>query len=327
MMRFSTAVARTLSAVLLVTYACWGSAQQAYPSKPIRIISPYPVGGGTGILARVVGQKMSENWGQQVLVDNRGGGNTVIGTEAVSRAAPDGYTLLVPTGFHVISSHLISTLSYDPIKDFAPVATLASYENILVAHPSVPANDLQALIALAKAEPGRLNYGSAGSGGSGHLTFELLKITTGISVQHIPYNGSGPALNDVIGGQIQLFVNAPTASVPHVKSGKLKAIAITGETRLPVLPQVPTFSESGLPGFNAMGWYAILAPAGTPKAIVDKLAGEIARILALPDIREMIVRQGLEPFISTPEQFGALMKADFAKWGKVIKTANIKLER
>ncbi len=326
MIQFFVTMARTLSAVLLMAYACCALAQQAYPTKPIRIISPYPVGGGTGILARIVGQKLSEAWGQQVLVDNRGGGNTVIGTEAVAKAAPDGYTLLVPTGFHVISSHLIHTLSYDPIRNFAPVATIASYELILVAHPSVPASNLQALIALARARPGQLNYASAGSGGSGHLTVELLKIMTGISIQQVPYNGSGPALNDVIGGQVELFVNAPTSTIQHVKNGRLKAIAISGDKRLPALPQVPTFTESGLPGFDVMGWYAILAPAGTPKAIIDKLASEIARVLAMPDIKEMIVRQGLAPFISTPEQLGALMQADSAKWGKVIKTANIRLD-
>ena len=320
------AMARVVTLGALIAIASSSAAQQAYPSKPIKLISPYPTGGGTGILARVIGQKLSEAWGQQVLVDNRGGGNTVIGTEVVAKAPPDGYTLLVPTGFHVISSHLIHTLSYDPIQDFAPVATIASYEIILVAHPSVPANGLQELISLAKAKPGQLNYASAGSGGSGHLTMELLKIMTGTSLQQVPYNGSGPALNDVIGGQVQLFVNAPTSTIQHVKNGRLKAIAISGDKRLPALPQVPTFTESGLPGFDVMGWYAILAPAGTPRAIIDKLASEIARILAASDVRELIVRQGLDPFISTPEQLGTLMKADFTKWGKVIKTANVKLD-
>ena len=321
------AVMRIVTTGLLMALAGYASSQKAYPNKPIRFINPKPPGGGTTIVARLIGQKLTESWGQQVIVDNRPGGNSIIGTEALVKSPPDGYTILMTTGIHIIVGLLNPTpLPYDTIKDFAPVATLASYELMLVLHPSVPANNLQDLIALAKSKPGQLNYATAGSGSTGHLATELLGILAGVKMQHIPYKGSGPALNDTIGGQVQLIVTSPPSAIQHIKNGLLKAIAISGETRLPALPQVPTFTEAGLPGFEVKGWYGVLAPAVTPKLIIDKLATEIAKILVMSDIKEKIVGLGMDPFISTPDQLAALMKADMAKWVNVIKTANIKVE-
>jgi tripartite-type tricarboxylate transporter receptor subunit TctC len=277
-------------------------------------------------MARQIGQKLTESWGQQVIVDNRPGGNTIIGTETLAKATPDGYTIILTTNTHVINPSLIPRLPYDPIKDFAPVGTIYSSEFILVINPSVPADNLQELIALAKARPGQLNYATTGAGGSSHLANELLNILAGIKTQHIPYKGAGPALVDLIGGQVQMFINNPLTVIPHIKSGRLRAIAITGEARVAALPQVPTFTEAGLPGLDVKPWFCVLAPAGTPKAIIDKLSVKLAEIIAMPDVLDYLAKQGMDPFSSTPEQLAALMRTDMAKWAKVIKTANIKLD-
>lgn len=309
-----------------MAFAGFAAAQQPYPNKPIRFILPFAPGGSTSILARLIGQKFTESWGQQVIVDNRPGGNTVIGTEALARSAPDGYTIIMVSSSHAINANLSLYTPYDPIKDFAPVATVASNEQLLVLHPSITATNLQELIALAKSKPGQLNYASAGTGGVLHLAGEMFSIMAGVKLNHIPYKGTGHALSDLLGGQVQLYFSPPINLLPQIKAGKLKAIAISGQSRLSALPQVPTFSEAGLPGFDAKFWQGVLAPAGTPKPIVDKLSSEIARILAMPDISEKLASQGAAPFISTPEQFAALIKADMARYAHVIKTANIKLE-
>ena len=325
MSRFSSALMRTLAVGILMAVAGSAAAQQAYPSKAFRFIVPYPPGGSATPLARIIGQKLTESWGQQVIVDNRGGGNTVIASELLVKSPPDGYTILLMDQTIIINPNLITT-SYDAIKDFAPVATVVSSVVILGANPSVPANTLQEVIALAKSKPGELNYASAGSGGINHLSGELFNIMTGVKIQHVPYKGGGPAVTDLMGGQVQLCFFSPFI-LPQIKSGKLKAIAVTGKTRMPALPQVPTFGEAGLPDFNVKGWYGVLAPAGTPKAIIDKLSVEIGRMLALPDVKEQLDRLGVDPFISTPEEFGTMMKSELAKWANVIKTANIKLEQ
>jgi tripartite-type tricarboxylate transporter receptor subunit TctC len=303
-----------------------GSYPSNYPTKPIRFISPYAPGGSTSAVARVVAQKLTESWGQQVIVDNRAGGNTIIGTETLAKATPDGYTIIMTTNTHVIMPSLNPKLPYDPIKDFAAVGNVYRSEFVLVINVSVPANNLQELIALAKSRPGQLNYATTGAGGSGHLANEWMNLLAGIKTQHIPYKGAGPALVDLIGGQVQMFINNPLTVIPHIKSGKLKGIAVTGETRLPVLPLVPTFTEAGLPGLEVSPWFCVLAPAGTPKVIIGKLSTEIARIVATPDMQDYLAKQGLNPFSSTPEQLAALMKTDMVKWAKVIKAANIKLE-
>jgi tripartite-type tricarboxylate transporter receptor subunit TctC len=317
--------ARISFAAVLLAFAGAAAAQQAYPTRPIRLIVPYAPAGPTDVLARLIGHKLGQSWGQPVIIDNRPGGNTIIGTEALAKSAPDGYTIMMMAIAHTIIPNLLPT-PYDPINSFAPVATVASGEIVLVLHPSVPANNLQELIALAKAKPGQLNYASASTGGPLHLAAELFNLMTGVKTQHIPYKGAGPALTDVINGQVQMLFSPADIALPQIRSGKLKALAISGKARSPALPQVPTFAESGLPGFTIKNWFGVLSAAGTPPPIIDKLSSEIARILALPDIREKLAAQGMDPFISSPDQFAALIEADMALYGKIIKTANIKVE-
>jgi len=324
-MKMFVTVSQVFVASVCAAYVCLAAAQQPYPNKPIRIITPYAPGGSTSVMARLIGQKLTEDWGQQVLVDNRPGGNGFIGGEALVRSAPDGYTLMLITSTYIMTPLLIAP-PYDAINDVAPVATLSNYADMLVVHPSLPANTLQEFIALAKSQPGKLNYASSGTGGSTHLSTELLSMLAGIKMQHIPYKGAGQSLTDLIGGQVQVLFTTPINVLPHIMSGKLKAIAVSGETRLAALPQVPTFAEAGLPGYDVKGWNAILAPAGTPKNIVERLSVEIGKIVRMPEIKERFDSMGVAPFVSTPEQFGAMMKAETAKWAKVIKTANIKLE-
>jgi len=320
-----TALMRTMIAAALLAFAGVAASQQAYPSKPIRFIVPYPPGGTTDPMARLVGQKLAETWGQPVVVENRPGGNTIIGSEALVKSPADGYTIFLTSIAHVIIPSLIA-LPYDAIKDFAAVATIASNELVLVMHPSVPARSLQELVALAKAKPGQLNYASPGSGTINHLAGELFSIGTGVKMQHVPYKGSGPAMTDLLSGQVQMYFASPIYVMPFLKNEKVKAIAITGETRSSVLPEVPTFTEAGLAGFEVKNWVGVAAPAATPKAIIDKLSAEIAKILAMPEVKEKLIGQGMDPFISTAEQAAALMKTDLARFAKVIKSANIKME-
>ncbi len=325
-MKSFNAVMRMVTVVVLMAIAGSAGAQQAYPSKPIRFIVAFPPGGGNDLLARLIGQKLTESWGQQVIVENRPGGNTIIGTEALAKSAPDGYSIMVMSSTHVIIPQLKKDVPYNSIRDFAPVATLDSQEFVLVVHPSLPTNNLQEFIALAKSNPGALTYATTGSGGVQHLATELFSLTTGVKMLHVPYKGSAPALTDLVGGQVQVHFAVPYPAIPFIKSGRIKAIAISGEARLAALPNVPTFSEAGLPGYNVKWWHGILAPAGVPRAVIDKLSAEVAKILATPDTKEKLLAQGLEPFISSPDQLAALMKADMAKWGKVIKDANIKMD-
>ncbi|HZN26842.1 MAG TPA: tripartite tricarboxylate transporter substrate binding protein [Burkholderiales bacterium] len=320
------AIARCVTAAMLVFLAASASAQQVYPAKPVRVISPYPAGGTTDILARMVGAKLTESWGQQVIVDNRPGGNTIIGSEAMVRSPPDGYTLLSILTSHVIVPNLAPT-PYDPVKDFAAVATIAGTQLVLVVHPSVPVRNLQELIAFVKSRPGQLNYGSGGSGTVTHLAGEYFNMLAGVRTQHIPYKGSSQALVDVMGGQVHMYYSPPIVALPHIKSGRLRPIAATGDARVSALPNVPTAGEAGLKGFELSIWYGLLAPAATPRAVIDKLAADIARVLAMPAIKEQLVSQGMTPLVSTPEQFAALIKADLAKYTKIIRTANIKLEQ
>lgn len=315
-----------LAVSALAMHADTASAQQIYPGKQIRFIVPFPAGGSTTPPARIVGQKLTESWGQQVIIDNRGGGNTIIGSEALVKSPPDGYTILLSSPAY-LTLPFLAPLPYDTIKDFAPVTTIVRGENVLVVHPALPVSNLKGLIALAKSRPGQLNYATSGAGGIVHLASELFSSAAGIKLQHVPYKGGGAQLlTDLIGGQIQLSFQGPISVFGFVNSGKLKGMAISGSSRLTQLPQVPTFTEAGLAGFDAGYWNGVLAPAGTPKAIIDKLAAEIGRILAMPDTRETLLSLALVPYISTPEQTAALIKADLAKYEKVIKSANIKLE-
>ena len=301
------------------------AAQAGYPNKPIRMIVPFAAGGSTDNLARTMAQKLSELLGQPVIVDNRPGGNAIIGSEALTKAAPDGYTIMMTSVDHTVIPQLLPT-PYDPVKDFAPVGAVSYTQLLLVVNPSVPVNSLQELIAYAKANPGKLNYASSGSGGVPHLTGEMFASQTGIKMQHIPYKGGGPAMIDLVGGQVQLTFAIPINAIPHIKNGKLRPIAITGTSRNEALPQVPTFTESGVPGLDVKTWFAVFAPVGTPKPIVDKLSEDIRKALAMPDVKEKLAAQGMEPYVTTPDEFAAIVKADVAKYGQVIKTGNIKID-
>jgi len=324
-MKVSGAFVRMFIAGLLLALAAAAPAQQNYPNKHIRLISPYAPGGGNSLMARLVGEKLTESWGRQVIVDNRPGGNTIIGTAAAAKATPDGYTMLLAGSSHVIVPLAIDT-PYHPIRDFAAIGTIAKYEQILVVNPSLPAKTLQEFIALAKSRPGQLNYVTFGSGSSSHLAMELLSMNTGIRMQHIPHKGTGPALTDVIGGHADAFLSTPSAAIPHIRSGRLRALAVSGQARSPAVPDVPSFSEAGMPGFEVRSWYGLVAPAGTPKPIVDKVSAELARIVASAEMRDKLSTQGVEPYVNSADGYTALLKSDMAKWAKVIKAANIKLE-
>jgi len=314
-----------VAACAIAVHSSRAEAQSAYPNKPIRFITPFAPGGITTLLAHLVGQKLSESWGQPVIVDNRPGGNTIIGTETLAKAQPDGYTLILTTNSHVIVPHL-QKVPFDPLKDFTPISTISSNETIMLIHPSVQANTLQDLIALAKSRPGKLNYASLGSGGIQHLSSEMFNLVAGISVQPIPYKGAGPAIAALLGGQVHMSVQGTATSLPQIRSGKLKGLAITGAQRWSQLPQLPTFTESGLPGYDMKYWQAVLAPGGTPAAVVEKLSTEIGRILNSAEVREKLVSQGLDPWINSSAQFPAILQTEMVKYGKIIKAANIKLE-
>lgn len=300
---------------------------QGYPNKPVRMVVPFPPGGTTDILARAVGQKLSEAWGSQVIIDNRPGAGGNIGTDIVAKAAPDGYTLLMATvGTHAINGSLYAKLPFDPVKDFAPVTLVASVPNVLVVHPSLPATSVKELIALAKSKPGELTFASSGNGTSIHLAGELFKTMTGTKMLHIPYKGSAPAITDLLGGQTNMmFDNLPSA-MPHIKSGKLRALAVTSAHRSAALPDVPTIAESGIPGYEASSWFGVVAPAGTPKEIVAKINADIVRGLSAPDLKDRLSGQGAEPVGNTPEQFAAYIKTETAKWAKVVKESGAKVD-
>jgi tripartite-type tricarboxylate transporter receptor subunit TctC len=299
----------------------------AYPTKPIRLVVPFPPGGATDILARAVAQKLAETWGQSVVVDNRPGAGGNIGSELVARAAPDGYTLEMGTvGTHAINSSLYAKMPYDHVKDFAPVILVAAVPNVLVVNPAVPANSVQELIAYAKANPGKLNFASSGNGTSIHLSGELFKVMAGVQMTHVPYKGSAPALQDLLGGQVQLMFDNLPPSLPQIKAGKLRALGVTTAARSPALPDVPTIAESGLPGFESSSWFGVLAPAGTSLAIIAKLNAEIGRWLASPEAKEKLVAIGANGAGGTPEDFAKHIAAETAKWAKVVKESGAKVD-
>ena len=302
-----------------------GHAQQ-YPSKPVRIIVAFSPGGTNDILARLMGQKLTESLGQTMIVDNRAGAGGNIGTDMVAKSAPDGYTLLLgSTGPHTINPHLYPKMPYDTLKDFAPITLVASSSALLVLHPSIPANTVPQLIALAKAKTSRLNYASSGNGSSGHLAGELFKTMTGVNMTHIPYRGNGVAFTDLIAGQVDtMFANKP-GSLPYVKMGKLKAIAITSRKRDPALPDLPTVAEF-VAGFEASTWWGVLGPAGLPKDIVEKLNATIAKIVATNDVNERLVTLGADPVSTTPDEFMNLIRLELPKYGKIVQLAGMKLE-
>lgn len=289
-----------------------------YPQRPIRLIVPFAAGGGLEITARSIGQKLTEKRGQPIVIDNRPGAATIVGSEIASKASPDGYTLLMITTTFAINPSLYGKLPYDPNKDFAPVTQITSVPNILVVNPSIPAHNVRELIALAKAKPGQINYASAGSGTSPHLAAELFKTMAGIEMTHIPYKGIPPAVTDVIAGRVTMLMTTTISAAPHVKSGRLRALAITSPKRLAAMPDVPAIGET-VPGYEADAFQGMVAPASVPKEIVRQLADDIAAIVRLPEIRERIVADGAEPIGSTPDAFGAFLKKEMLKWGKVVK--------
>ncbi len=324
-MRIFNVATRFALACVLTLLAGWSAAQSSFPSKPIRFLIPYPPGGGTTVVAHLIGPKLTEIWGQPVVVENRPGGNTVIGHEGLLRLPPDGHTIVMSSSTFVLNS-LLLRLPYDSFTDFAPLTTLYNSEQVLTMTPSLPANNLKELIALAKAKPGTLNYATVSSGGTTHLASELLNMMAGINTQQVNYKGAGPALTDQIGGHVQLSFTAVAAALSYIKSGKLRAIAISGDKRTPALAEVPTFAEAGLPGFEATLWFGVQAHGGTPKPILNRLSADLARVINLPDISEKLVSEGTDPYVMTPERFAARMKADAVTYARVIKTANIKMD-
>ena len=312
--------------MLAPTLAAVVSAQD-YPSKPIRFIVPYVPGGNTDILARLIGQKLNEAWKQQVIIDNRAGAGGTVGAELVARAPADGYTIIMGTfGNIIVANSLYKNLKYDPVKDFAPVALVSLPPGILVANVMVPVQNVRELIAYAKSNPGRLNYGSPGAGAWNHLFFELFNASAGVSIVHVPYKGISPAVIDLLGGQVQLAMSAFPTALPHVKSVKLRALAVTSGKRSGLMSDVPTVSESGLPGYEAAGWFGVLAPAGTPAAVVARLNAAINRILELPEVIASLASDGAEPAGGTPAFMAESARTGVAKWGKLIRDLNLRTE-
>ena len=316
---------QVLAGAMIGMLAAVAIADPVYPNRPIRIVTPYAPGGSTTVTGRLLGEHFTSRWRQNVIVDNRGGGNTTIGTAIVAKSPPDGYTLLLTTTTHSILPNVMKT-PYDPVRDFAPVATLGIQPHVLVLHPGVPASTVQELIALAKANPDQLTFASSSSGGTSHMAGEVFNMLAGVKIRHIPYKGGGPATIDLIGGHVQMFYSVPINIVGHVQSGKLKALAVTGETRLTALPQTPTFAEGGIRGLDVKTWHGVLAPAGTSRTIVDKLSAEIGALLAMPGVQEKLEAMGLTTMISTPDQFGAMIKSEMGLYLKVVRAANIRIE-
>ena len=318
-------IARALLALIATSFAGLAAAQ--YPDKQVRIIVPYPPAGTTDILARLIANKLTERLKQPFVVENRPGAGGAIGSVAVAKSPADGYTLLMGTvNSHGINTALFKTLPYDAIKDFYPVTIVGSTPNVLAVHPAVPAKNLAELIALAKAKPGSLNFGSTSQGGSPHMSGELLKAMAGVDITHIPYKGAGPMLIDLIGGQVQMgFDNLPS-SIGHIRSGKIRPIAVTTLRRFPGAPEIPTMDESGLKGYEVSAWFGLLAPAGTPKAVVDSLYSNVAAILKQPGMDKQLLDLGAEPGGNTPEAYAKLIATDVEKWRKVVAVTGVKAE-
>lgn len=320
---------RTVMLVALCAIVSWSAsalAQQPYPSRPIRLISPFAPGGGNDILCRTIAPKLTERIKQQVIVDNRPGANGIIGTEVAARSAPDGYTIvLIPSG-HAVNASLHRKLPYDSIRDFTPITLVGSSPLILAVHPSLPARNVKQLIALAKAHPEQLTYGSAGIGSSGHLGGALFDALTGTKMVHVPYKGMSLAITDLMSGQVSLVFGTSLSVMPHVRSGRLRAMATTGAQRSPALPDLPTVAEAGVPGYEAGLWYGFVGPAHIPAEIVRRLNAEIVAVLKLTEVRERLASQGVDARPSTPEEFGRLLASDLERWAKVVQRAGIRAE-
>lgn len=298
----------------------------AYPTRAIRLIVPYAPGGGADTLARGVGQKLGEALGQSVVIDNRGGGGTILGSGLAAKSAADGYTLIMVASTHAVVSSLYKKLPYDPIRDFSPVIRVASAPNILASHPSLPVGSVKELVEWAKARPGQLVYASSGNGGGSHLAMELLKSLARFDAVHVPYKGTGPATIDLLSGQVKAMFGGMIGTLAHVKSGRLKGLAVSSAKRSSVVPDIPTVAEAGYPGYEAATWYGVLAPAGTPMAIVRKLNHDIMQVLHQPDLRQRMSGEGAEAAPTTPEEFAAYIKSEVSKWAKVVRESGVAVE-
>ncbi len=319
---------RLLSIRLIVVCAALlcSVAALAYPLKPVRVIVPYSPGGGTDIMARAVSAKLSEIWGTQVVVDNRGGGGTIIGTDIAAHSPADGYTLLITSPSFVINPTTRARLPYDTLKDFEPITQIAFQPYVLVVHPTVPARDVKEFIALAKAKPGALNFGSTGIGSGSHLAGELFKIMSGTNMTHISYKGMGPAITDLLGAQTQFIFATILPITPHVRSGRLRALGVSSENRSAILPDLPTIAEAGLPGYHTISWTGMFAPTGVPRAIIEKINTDVVRIIHQTDTRERLASDGAEPAGTSAKEFDAFIRSEIAKWAKVIRAAKISID-
>jgi len=316
---------RALATLLCLFFSVNLWAQDAWPSRPLRMILPFPPGGGTDILGRLIAERLSAGLGQPVVTENRGGAGGNVGAEAAARSAPDGYTIVLVAPSLAISPTLYSKLNYDPVKDLAPVSLVATVPNVMVTQPSLP-GDLKAFIAAVKARPGALNFGSGGAGTSNHLAGELFNLVAGTKLVHIPYKGVNLAMQDVLSGNVHLvFIGIPAAA-PHIKAGKLRALALVAPQRSAALPEVPTVAEAGLPDFEVTTWYGILAPAGTPRGIINRLNAELVKVMHAPELKEKLAATGTEPLTSTPDEFAAYIRKEIAKWGDVIRKAGVKAD-
>ena len=325
-MQSISCLTKYLGAVILI-FAAISAAAQQFPNRPLRLVVPFAPGGSADFVARLVGQKLGESFGQQVVVDNRGGASGMIGNDLVAKSAPDGYTLTIGTlGPFAVNPSLFSRMPYDPIKDFAPITLTGAASHILVVHPSLPVRTVGDLIALAKAKPGQLTFASSGIGNATHLTGELFKVTAKVDMVHVPYKGGGPAMSDLVGGQVSFSFASMPSALPHARSGRLRAIAVGAGKRSPAIPELPTVAESGLPGFASEDWQGILVAAKTPPEIVTRLNAELQRALGLPELKERLLASGFEARTSTPEWFGEFIKSETVKWAKVVKEAGIKAE-
>jgi tripartite-type tricarboxylate transporter receptor subunit TctC len=317
---------RLIALVLCSLFVVAAGAQDAYPSRPLKFILPFPPGGGTDILGRVIAERLSASLGQPVVTENRGGAGGNVGAEAAAHSAPDGYTIVLVAPSLAISPSLYSKLNYDPVKDLAPIGLVATVPNVMITNPAVEAKNLQEFIALARSRPGAMNYGSGGAGTSNHLAGELFNIVTGARLVHVPYKGVNLAMQGVLAGEIQLvFIGIP-AALPHIKAGKLRALALVAPQRSPALPEVPTVAEAGLRDFEVTTWYGIMTPAGTPRPIVSRLNAELVKIMHAPDVKERLAAMATDPLTSTPEEFAAYLKREIAKWGDVVRKANLKAD-
>ena len=322
-MRHRLVLPAALAGLLL---ASGGARAQEYPMKPIRIVVPSSPGGGTDILARQISVKLTERWGQQVIIDNRPGAGQMIGIALVAKSPPDGYTLVMTSTPLALNTVLYKKVPYDPIRDFVPITQIAAMPNLLVTHPTLPVRSLKQMIALAKSRPGELAYASSGLGTGPHLSMELFNHLTGIKVEHVPYKGTGPALIDTISGHVQMLMSTLLPPLPHLKTGRLRALGVSSAKRVQSLPDVPTMIEGGVAGYEVVGWYGLIAPVGTPQAVVAKLQTEISAILHAPGLRDKLAAEGAEAVGSKPEEFGAFIKSEIDKWGKVVKAARIPMQ-